>query len=115
MKKVVFKEIFLYITINIISIVLYIISLGLSYTVFRNVGDIKLLCRVISRGILCLLIIYNSLYLLFTPKWSFLCLKCSPKRRLIVGIVLGFAGLMGLVTAILGYGINGDPTFIWWG
>lgn len=103
-----------YVVINIVVIILFIVCEVISCTILSSPEHYKLLCRVIARGLLGLLLIYNSLYLLFTSKWSFLCLKSTPKQRLICGIVLGLAGLIGLITAILGYGTNGDPRFIWW-
>lgn len=102
------------IAINVIAIILFIVCEFLSYTILSNPEYLRLLCRVISRGIFGLWCIYNALYLLFTSKWSFLCLNSTPKQRLICGVILGLLGLLGLITALLGYGTNGDPRLIWW-
>lgn len=103
-----------YIVVNVVIVIVFVVFEILSSTILSSPEHYKLLCRVIARGLLGTLFIYNSLYLLLTSKWSFLCTNATPKQRLICGIVLGLGGLVGLITAILGYGTNGDPRFIWW-
>lgn len=103
-----------YIAINIILLLLFIVGEILGLTLLNNDGDLTLLIRVISRGILGLLMVYNSLYLLLTSRWSFLTVNATPKQRLLCGAALGIVGLWGLITTILGYGTNGDPRLIWW-
>jgi len=86
----------------------------IGYTVLRTNLDFSLFCRVISRGIFGLLLLYNAIYLIFTSKWSFLWISATSKQRLICGVLLGLVGLVEVVTAFLGYGTNGDPRLIWW-
>ena len=104
----------IYISINIIIAVIFVVLEILGLTIFNDNFDNSLLCRVMSRGTLGLIIIYNSLYLLITSKWSFICLKSSKKQRIFCGVVLGLVGAGLLITALLGYGTNGDPRLIWW-
>ena len=101
----------IYIFVNVFMLILVIlflvISIGLS-------GDSKYIMRVLFRGFLGLLILINSLYLLLTNGWSFLTIKASKKERLICGILLGVAGLICIITSLLGYGLNGDPRILLW-
>lgn len=99
---------------NIIFVAIFIILEVISYTILRNAGDTKLLFRVLSRGVFGVCCIYNSLYELFTTKWSFLCLNATPKQRRFSGILLGIVGLLTVLTAIMGYGTNGGPVLTWW-
>jgi uncharacterized membrane protein len=104
----------IYIIIHVIALVLIVLCEIASYTIFSTPNNLRLLFRVISRGIIGLICIYNAFYLLCTTKLSFLCLKSNSKRRHMYGIILGVVGLIALVTAFLGYGTNGDPRLIWW-
>ena len=98
-----FMNVFLFIML----ILILVISIGLS-------GNTKYLLRVIFRGFLGLLMIYNSIYLLLTNGWSFLTIKASKKERLIFGILLGIVGLICVITSLLGYGLNGNPRIMLW-
>lgn len=100
-----------YMFVNIFLLVLVILLVVIS---FGLQGDSKYKMRVLFRGFLGILILYNSAYLLFTNNWSFITKKNSKKERLAAGVLLGFVGLFGVVTAILGYGLNGDPRVILW-
>lgn len=114
MKKDILKDNAIYILSNILVVLLFLIVEILGYTIFGNNGNTTLLFSVIARVLFGGLIIFNAIYLIFTSKWSFLCINATPKKRLIFGILLGLVGLFGLITALLGYGTNGDPRLIWW-
>lgn len=104
----------IYIVIHVIALVLFLLCEIASYTIFHNPENIRLLFRVIARGLLGVMCVYNAFYLLCTTQWSFLCKKATLKKRRIYGVILGIVGLLTIITAFLGYGTNGDPRLIWW-
>lgn len=73
----------------------------------------KVLLGVIFRGLLSLLLIYNSLYLIFTDKPSFITRKEPEKNRRIGGVILLVVGLFAFITVLMGYGLNGYPPIDW--
>jgi tryptophan-rich sensory protein len=100
--------------ISVILITLFILMNILSYTIFSDTSETKLLFRMMARGIFGLALIYNSIYLLITDKQSFLVRNSTPMQRKLCGTLIGLVGIGMVLTALLGYGINGDPRFIWW-
>lgn len=100
-----------YVSLNVFIFIWALMFLLVS---FGSSGDFKFMLRVFFRGLLGLLILYNSMYLLLTNQWSFLTIKASKKERLIGGIVLGITGLICVITSLLGYGLNGDPRVMLW-
>ncbi|MDF2537397.1 MAG: hypothetical protein K0S76_418 [Herbinix sp.] len=104
-------------TFILINVLMGIIVLAMGVLSIITPSDpikTKLLIRVLLRGMISLLTLYNSIYLLFTKKYTPLAKDVSTKQRYFAGILLGIVGLIMLLTAFLGYGINGDPRLIWW-
>lgn len=101
----------IYLFINVFMLIMVILSLVISIGLS---GDTKYLMRVFFRGLFGLLILFNSMYLILTNRWSFLTINASKKKRLICGIVLGIVGLICIITSLLGYGLNGDPRILLW-
>ncbi|MFZ5353515.1 MAG: hypothetical protein ACOZCL_12455 [Bacillota bacterium] len=97
---------------NIINIVGGIVCILLTVLIFV-LQEHKVLIGVLFRGVISILILYNSLYLLFTNKPSFIARNIVVKDRRLAGILLFAVGMLGLVTAIMGYGINGFPLLDW--
>lgn len=95
----------LYILLNIVM-GLFCIILTLILFIFSNQ---KILVGVVIRGTISLIVIFNSIYLLFTNQKSFLISKGKEKQRKLIGIILLVVGLAMLITALMGYGINGYP------
>jgi hypothetical protein len=104
------KKLNIIISIALTAIVLLLELLAL--TVFPTNGH--LVCRVLSRGVLGFLVTYNGCYLTFTKHWSFLCRNATNKRRRVCGIILLIVGFIAVVTALMGFGSNGDPRLKWW-
>jgi Na+-driven multidrug efflux pump len=104
----------IYTSINIIGAILFILFEILSMTIFNNGSEFKLLLRVLSRGVLSVLFIFNACYLLLTNRWSFLSIGITHKKRIFIGTLIGLVGLGLFITALLGYGTNGDPRLLWW-
>ena len=100
--------------INLIAAIIFFILIMLSITLLKDPLENKLICRVLARGIFGLLVLYNAGYLLFTKGTAFIWHRMNEKQRLIGGIAIGIIGLILVVTAILGYGVNGDPVLTWW-
>lgn len=75
--------------------------------------DQKQLFGVLLRGAFGLLMIYNGCYLLLTKGASFLAKNNTANNRRIMGLLLLLTGLIGLVTAAMGYGLNGYPLLDW--
>lgn len=102
-----------HIAVNVALVVAFALSIAFSCMPGAGIADKRLFLRVLARGALGLLLVYDSLYLLFTSKWSFLCINATIKQRRVAGVLLGLIGMYGLITAILGYGMNGDPRWNW--
>ncbi len=102
------------ILLNILFVVLFILLELVGVIIDFNRDETRLLIRVIARGVFGILILYNSAHLLFTKNPSFIDSSGSTKKRIFVGILLGFVGLITVITAFLGYGVNGDPVLRWW-
>jgi uncharacterized membrane protein YfcA len=103
------KKYSFYNVINIIGISICIIFLVLTF----GLKDQKILFGVLLRGSFGLLMIYNAIYLLFTNGATLLVKKGQEKHRRLLGILILITGLMGFVTAVMGYGINGYPLLDW--
>jgi UPF0716 family protein affecting phage T7 exclusion len=103
-----------YIVINILSVILFIVLELIGIIAFQDGDETKLAFRVIARGVFGILLLYNSGYMLFTKKPTFLNSNGSPKQRLLATILIGIVGLVMVITALLGYGTNGDPVYRWW-
>lgn len=103
------KKYSLYNVINIIGISICIIFMVLTF----GLKDQKVLFGVLLRGAFGLLMIYNAIYVLFTSGVSFLIKKGQEKHRRLLGVLLLIAGLIGFITAVMGYGINGYPLLDW--
>lgn len=104
----------IYLMINIILVILFVALEVLSITYLNNPLETKLLARVIARGCMGLLALYNSIYMFFSENSFLLRKNISQKQRVISGILLGIVGFIMILTAFLGYGTNGDPRLIWW-
>ena len=100
-----------YLFVNVFVFIMLILILAISIGIS---GDAKYWMRVIFRGSLGLLLLFNSMYLILTNGWSFLTIKSSKKERLIGGIIIGIVGLICVITSLLGYGLNGDPRIMLW-
>lgn len=114
MKESTIQQKYHHIGINIIFAGLFVIFIVFSYIMFNTTLNDRLLLRVASRGLFGVLLIYDSVYLIFTNKWSFLSINISRKQRIFSGFMLGMVGIIMLITAFLGFGINGDPRLFWW-
>ena len=101
----------MHITINVLMTVVMIVLVVLSTILFGHEDENRYALRVITRGVLGILLIYDALYLLLTDKWSFLSMKASRKQRLFGGVLIGIVGFGCVITTFLGYGINGDPLY----
>ncbi|MDF2540742.1 MAG: hypothetical protein K0S47_460 [Herbinix sp.] len=101
------------IIVNCIAIALFIICEVISSTIYKDTELLKLLFRVLSRGLLGINFIYSSYYILFSKKSSLLDSR-NQKARWVSGLLIGLVGIGMIITAILGYGVNGDPRLIWW-
>ena len=99
----------MYNLINISGGIVCIMSLILLF-VFNNQ---KILIGVMFRGAFSPLILYNSIYVIFTNNPSFMITKGKEKHRKIFGVFLLLVGIFGLVTTLFGYGINGYPLLNW--
>lgn len=100
--------------VNIIIAIIFFVLEILSVTLFRDQIVNAIICRVVSRGVLGLLLVYNAGYLLFTQGSGFMWFHIKSRQRFFTGIILGIAGLGLVVSALMGHGTNGDPTLIWW-
>lgn len=98
-----------YCLINIVGAVICVMLITMTY-VF---GEQKILISVLFRGVFSLLILFNSIYLIFTDKPSFLIRKRQEKHRKLFGIILLVVGIATFVTVLMGYGINGYPLLDW--
>ena len=104
-------------TILVVSVILlasFIILGTLSYTVLKDITPAKYAVRVIARGLIGILSCYHAFLMLFTSKKYYLTKNSNRKQNRFSGILLGFVGLGMVLTAIAGYGINGDPRLFWW-
>jgi len=86
----------------------------LSYTALKDTTPAKYAVRVIARGLIGVLACYHSYLMLFTRKKYYLTKNSNRKQNRFSGILLGFVGLGMVLTALAGYGINGDPRLFWW-
>lgn len=98
----------------IILVIIIIVLETLSCTIYRTPIETRLLLRVISRGVFGILAFDISFLYLFTSNQSFFTKNKTASQRKIGGILVGFIGIILIVTALLGYGTNGDPRLIWW-
>ena len=98
-----------YKVINIIGVAVCAILI----TMIFLINEQKVLVGVLFRGAIMLLIIYNSLYTIFTDKPSFIIKKGQEKHRKRIGIILLVVGIAGFITVLMGYGINGYPLLDW--
>lgn len=98
-----------YRVINIVGALVCVMLIAMLF-VFN---EQKVLIGVLFRGAFTLLIIYNSLYTIFTDKLSFVIRKGQEKHRKLIGIILLVVGIFGFVTVLMGYGINGYPLLDW--
>jgi formate-dependent nitrite reductase membrane component NrfD len=103
-----------YIVINILFILLFIVLELIGIFAYTDGSETRLAFRVIGRGVLGVLLVFNSSFMLITRKTTFLNSKVSPKQRLLSSVLLGIVGLGMIITALMGYGINGDPILKWW-
>lgn len=108
------KKISICTLVNILAAIIFFVLQILSATLFRSQFVNGLICRVLARGVFGLLLLYNGAYLLFTERTGFIWYSVKPRQRLLGGVALGIAGLYLLITALMGHGVNGDPTLIWW-
>lgn len=95
--------------VNVIGATICII-LSVSLFIFSNE---KVLLGVLLRGVFSLLIIFNAIYLIFTDRPSFIIRLGQEKYRKLSGVLLLIVGLLGFVTFLMGYGINGYPRLDW--
>jgi hypothetical protein len=95
----------IYNTINLVTVVLFL-CLVMAFFVLNSQ---QILIGVLIRGVFALLIIFNAVYLVFTKQPSFLLRKGQERHRILMGVLLLTVGLFTLITACLGYGINGYP------
>lgn len=103
-----------YIIMNIIFVVIFFVLEVIALLFFKDAYQFKLLFKVIARGEFGIMLLYNSYYHLFTAGQSILDPKQSKRQRLVTGILLAVVGFGMLITALLGYGTNGDPRLYWW-
>ena len=89
-----------------------IIGVLLALSLFVFTED-KVLLGVLFRGVISLLIINNALYPFLTNKPSVLTRKAGKAASKPYSIILLVVGVFALITAIMGYGINGFPLLDW--
>lgn len=100
--------------INIVMIAVIVLLDVLSTVLFGHENENRYLLRIISRGVMGVLLVYDSIYLLMADRWTLFSIKASSKQRLIGAILIGIVGIGCVITAFLGYGINGDPRYNLW-
>lgn len=91
-----------------------IICGALSYTVFSDTVPTKYALRIIARGTIGILAAYHGLLTCFRKKKYYLTSNTTPGQNRFAGIFLIILGIGMLITALLGYGVNGDPRYLWW-
>ena len=99
---------------SMVMLALFLIAEVLSYAVFGGTDDIKYLLRMFARGILGVLATYHGFIMLFTKKIYYLTKGNTVGQRRFSGTVLLILGIGMILTAFAGFGMNGDPRYIWW-
>lgn len=95
----------LYKIINIVLVLSFFVFFIFLFITPQN----KVFLGVLQRFLLSALIIFNALYLVLTNEYTFLIKKGQENKRRLLGVILLIFGLGMLITAIMGYGINGYP------
>ncbi len=100
--------------ISVAMIGSFLLAEFLSIAIFGDTSDIKYLLRIYARGILGVLAVYHGSIMLFTKKVYYLTKNNTRNQSRFAGVLLLLLGIGMVVTAIAGYGMNGDPRYIWW-
>ncbi len=101
-----------YLTVNLIWIVILVILSISSVLSTWRFGFAVL--SILTRGIMGIGVIINGIYWMVSKNWPFRDKNLTTGKKQFGGILLIVVGLIGVITALMGYGFNGNPRFLWW-